>query len=132
MTEQKRKLLVVDDEEAIGQVLKAGLEMHGFTVRFEARSTDTIKACLEFHPDLVLLDVDMPVKDGGEVASELQSHPTLRRTPVVFLSSLVTKEETGKRNASREIFLSKQIPMADLVARIRAVLQPETRLHKQG
>ena len=132
MTGQKRKLLVVDDEEAIGQVLKAGLEMHGFTVRFEARSTDTIKACLEFHPDLVLLDVDMPVKDGGEVASELQSHPTLRRTPVVFLSSLVTKEETGKRNASREIFLSKQIPIADLVARIRAVLQPETHLHKQG
>jgi DNA-binding response OmpR family regulator len=132
MAEQKRKLLVVDDEEAIGQVLKAGLEMHGFTVRFEARSTDTIKACLKFHPDLVLLDVDMPVKDGGEVASELQSHPTLRRTPVVFLSSLVTKEETGKRNASREIFLSKQIPIADLVARIRAVLQPETRLHKQG
>jgi len=132
MTEQKRKLLVVDDEEAIGQVLKAGLEMHGFTVRFEARSTDTLKACLEFHPDLVLLDVDMPVKDGGEVASELQSHPTLRRTPVVFLTSLVTKEETGKRNASREIFLSKAIPMADLVARIRAVLQPETRLPKQG
>jgi len=126
MTEQKRKILVVDDEAAIGQVLKAGLEMHGFTVRFEARSTDTIKACLEFHPDLVLLDVDMPVKDGGEVASELQSHPTLRRTPVVFLTSLVTKEETGERNASREIFLSKAIPMAELVVRIRAVLRPQT------
>ena len=126
MTELKRKILVVDDEEAIGQVLKAGLEMHGFTVRFEARSTDTIKACLEFHPDLVLLDVDMPVKDGGEVASELQSHPTLRRTPVIFLSSLVRKEETGTRHASGEMFLSKQVPIAELVARIRAVLQPQT------
>ena len=126
MTEQKLKILVVDDEAPIGQVLKAGLEMHGFTVRYEARSTDTIKACLEFHPDLVLLDVDMPVKDGGQVASELQSHPTLRRTPVIFLTSLVTKEETGKRNASSEILLSKQIPMAELVARIRAVLEPQT------
>jgi DNA-binding response OmpR family regulator len=126
MTEQKLKILVVDDEASIGQILKAGLEMHGFTVRYEARSTDTIKACLEFHPDLVLLDVDMPVKDGGLVASELQSHPTLRRIPVVFLTSLVSKEETGKRNASREILLSKQIPIAELVARIRAVLQPQT------
>jgi len=126
MTEQKLKILVVDDETSIGQILKAGLEMHGFTVRYEARSTDTIKACLEFHPDLVLLDVDMPVKDGGEVASELRSHPTLLRTPVIFLTSLVSKEETGKRNASREIFLSKQIPIAELVARIRAVLQPQT------
>jgi DNA-binding response OmpR family regulator len=126
MTEQKLKILVVDDEASIGQILKAGLEMHGFTVRYEARSTDTIKACLEFHPDLVLLDVDMPVKDGGVVASELRSHPTLQRIPVIFLTSLVSKEETGKRNASREMFLSKQIPVAELVARIRAVLQPQT------
>jgi two-component system OmpR family response regulator len=126
MTEQKLKILVVDNEAPIGQVLKAGLEMHGFTVRYEARSTDTIKACLEFHPDLVLLDVDMPVKDGGQVASELQSHPTLGRTPVIFLTSLVKKEETGKRNASGEIFLSKPIPIAELVASIHAVLQPQT------
>ena len=127
MIEQRPRILVVDDEESIGQVLKAGLGMYGFTVRCEACSTDTIKSCLEFHPDLVLLDIDMPVKDGGEVASELRSHPTLRRTPVIFLSSLVTKEETGKRNASREILLSKQVPIAELVASIRAVLQPNVR-----
>src|SRR5450759_4010508 len=126
MTEQKLKILVVDDEASIGQILKASLEMHGFTVRYEARSTDTIQACLEFHPDLVLLDTDMPVKDGGQVASELRSHPTLRHTPVMFLPSLVSKEETGKRNASREILLSKQIPIAELVSRIRAELQPQT------
>ena len=126
MTEQQPKILVVDDEASIGQVLKAGLEMYGFTVRYETRSTDTIKACLAFHPDLVLLDIDMPVKDGGDVASELQRHPTLQRTPVMFLSSLVTKEETGGRNASREILLSKQMPIAELVTRIRAELQPQT------
>ena len=83
-------------EASIGQILKAGLEMHGFTVRYEACSTDTIKACLEFHPDLILLDIDMPVKDGGQVASELRSHPTLRHTPVMFLTSRVSKEETGE------------------------------------
>ena len=122
----REHILVVDDEASIGQILKAGLEMHGFTVRYEARSTDTIQACLEFHPDLVLLDVDMPVKDGGVVASELRSHPTLQRIPVIFLTSLVKKEETARRNASGEIFLSKPIPIAELVARIRAVLQPQT------
>lgn len=112
-------------EASIGQILKADLEMHGFTVRYEARSTNTIQACLEFHPGLILLDIDMPVKDGGQVASELRSHPTLRHTPVMFLTSLATKEETGKRNASIEIVLSKQIPLAELVSRIRAKLQPQ-------
>lgn len=126
MSEHKLRILVMDDEASIGQVLKAGLEMHGFTVRYEACSTNAIKACLEFHPDLALLDIDMPVKDGGLVASELQSHPTLRRIPVIFLTSLVSKEETTKRSASAEIILSKPIPMAELVAKIRAVLQSQT------
>ncbi len=125
MTQHNSKILLVDDEESIGLIVKAGLEMHRFTVRYEARSSDTIKACLEFHPDLILLDVDMPVKDGGEVASELQSHPTLQRTPVIFLTSLVTQEETVKRNVSGEIFLSKLMPIAELVARIRAVLKSQ-------
>ena len=125
MTEQKTRILVVDDEASMGRLLKAGLEMHGFTVRFEARSTDAIKTCLEFHPDLVLLDVDMPVKNGGMVAAELKGHPALGRTPVIFLTSLVRKEETAQPNASGEIFLSKPIPIPELVARIRAVLQPQ-------
>jgi len=124
MTEQKLNILIVDDDASVGQVLKAGLERHGFTVRYEARSTDTIKACLEFHPALVLLDVDMPVKDGGLVAAELRSHPTLRRTPVIFLTALASKAEAA--NVSRDIILSKSNSMAELVTRIRAVLQPQT------
>ena len=125
MTVQKRhKILVVDDAISIGQVLKSGLEMHGFDVRYESRSTAAITACLDFRPDLIVLDVDMPVKDGGQVASELQSHPTLCRTPVIFLTSLVSKDESAKRNASGEILLSKPIPIAELAARIRAVLHP--------
>src|SRR5450759_2370182 len=122
MTEQKLKILVVDDEAEIGRVLKAGLEIHGFTVRYEACSTDTIQACLEFHPDLVLLDVDMPGKDGGQVASELQSHAMLRHSRLIFLTSLVSKDESAKLNASGDILLSKPIPIAELVARIHAVL----------
>lgn len=125
MTEQKKnKILVVDDEISIGQVLKSGLGKHGFDVRYESRSTDAIAACLDFRPDLIVLDVDMPVKDGGQVAMELQSQPTLRHIPVILLTSLVSKEESAERNALGEIILSKPISIADLVARIRAVLQP--------
>ena len=123
MTDQQRRILLVDDNAAVGQLLKAGLEMYGFIARHETRSTDTIKACLDFKPDLVLLDIDMPVKDGGQVAAELRSHPTLHGIPIVFLSSLVTKEETGKQKASDAVFVSKQLPLADLVAKIQAELK---------
>ena len=47
-----------------------------------------------FNPDLILLDVAMPETDGGEVAARIQSDPTLHRTPIVFLTALVTKAET--------------------------------------
>jgi len=76
---------------------------------------------------LYFLDIDMPVKDGGQVASELQRHPMLRHTPVIFLTSLVTKEEAAKRNASHEIILSKTNSIAELVARICAVLEQRDR-----
>jgi len=123
MTEQK--ILIVDDSESIGEILKAGLEANGFTVRYEACSKDIIKVCLEFHPDLVLLDINMPVKDGATVASELLHHPTLRNTPVIFLSSLVTQHESGNLNASRELLLAKPIHVPDLVRKIHEVLQSQ-------
>jgi len=126
MTGPKHKLLVVDDDAALCQLLKAGLEMHGFSVQCETYAINTIPACLDFHPDLVMLDVDMPVKDGGQVAAELQRHPTLRRTPVVFLTSLASKAETAQRDVAGEIILSKQLSMAELVGGLRAVLQPRT------
>ncbi len=122
MTDQNTKILVVDDEAAIGLVLQAGLELNGFEVMYEERSRNAIKSCLEFQPDLILLDVEMPFKDGGEVAADLESHPLLKHIPVMFLTSLVSKEEAGQ-NASGRTFLSKPIPLAELVARIRAVLQ---------
>ena len=122
MIAHKPKILLVDDEAPIGQILKAGLQMHGFAVRYEARSNDALAACLEFHPDLVLLDVDMPVMDGGEIATDLRNHPTLCHTPVVFLTSLVTQQEAAKRQASGETILSKQIPIAGLAAALHAAL----------
>ncbi len=115
------RILIVDDDTAIGQVIKAGLEVHGFVVRYEPFSIDAIKTCLEFQPDLVMLDVDMPVKDGGQVAAELKAHPTLSRTPVFFLTALTSK---AKVSVTGQILLSKPISIASLVTIIRMTLQP--------
>src|SRR5207302_5209998 len=69
-----------------------------------------------FNPDLILLDVAMPETDGGEVAARIQSDPTLHRTPIVFLTALVTKTETrsGLRIQGHP-FLAKPISFSDLI-----------------
>ena len=67
-------------------------------------------------PDLILLDVAMPETDGGEVAARIQSDPTLHRTPIVFLTALVTKAETrsGLRIQGHP-FLAKPISFSNLI-----------------
>jgi len=92
----KKRILVVDDETSITRLLKMNLELIGnFEVREENLGARVREAAREFKPDLILLDVMMPDMDGGEVAAGLKQDPALRKTPVVFLTAAVKKEELG-------------------------------------
>jgi CheY-like chemotaxis protein len=88
------KILTVDDNPNILAMVKMALEQTGrYEVQTENHSTQALTAALAYRPDLVLLDIDMPTKDGGDVAAEIQSQPTLRNVPLVFLTSLVAPNE---------------------------------------
>jgi len=92
----RKRILVVDDEPGITRLLKLNLEQTGnYEVREENTGAAALAAAQEFRPDLVLLDVMMPDMDGGDVAAGLKQDPALRRTPVVFLTAAVKKEELG-------------------------------------
>jgi len=92
----KKRILVVDDEPSITRLLKLNLEQTGnYEVREENLGAQALDAAREFKPDLVLLDVMMPDMDGGDVAAGLKQDPALRKTPVVFLTAAVKKEELG-------------------------------------
>jgi len=132
MAERIVKILIVDDEEPIGQVLKAGLEMNGFAVRYEARSTHVIKACLEFHPDLVLLDITMPEKSGVRFYRDLKEDPQLRSTPVIVVTAVTGygadpapfRNFLGTRSQvpPPEGFFSKPIDRETFLAAVKGVL----------
>jgi CheY-like chemotaxis protein len=90
----RKRILVVDDETNITELLKLNLEKTGlYTVRTANRGHEVLGAAREFKPDLVLLDVMMPGMDGGDVAAQLQSEPAFKKTPIVFLTAVVKKEE---------------------------------------
>lgn len=74
------------------------LEQTGkYEVRAENDSKQVLAAALEFHPDLIVLDVIMPDMDGGDVASALKEHPLLNKVPIVFLTATVRKSEVDAR-----------------------------------
>ena len=92
-----KRILVVDDESSITLGIQMNLEaLGGYKVRTENEGRKALKAARVFRPDLILLDIMMPDADGAEVASRLAEDPELRDIPVVFLTAIVAKRETGQ------------------------------------
>jgi CheY-like chemotaxis protein len=80
------------------------------------RRHQTPQSAQNFRPDLILLDVVMPETDGGEVAAQIQADPELQRTPVIFLTALVstTEAKAGLRIQGHP-FLAKPINIPELI-----------------
>jgi CheY-like chemotaxis protein len=113
-------ILIVDNNHDFTRSTKLALEKTGsYFVVEENDATKAHETAQNLRPDLILLDVAMPETDGGEVAARIQSDPTLHRTPIVFLTALVTKAETrsGLRIQGHS-FLAKPISFSDLIAGI--------------
>ena len=90
----KKRILLVDDEKSFTNLLKLNLEETGnYEVRVENWAEDACAAAKEFKPDLVLLDIIMPRMPGGNVAAQLKEDPSLKDTPIVFLTAAVRKHQ---------------------------------------
>ena len=112
-----KRILVVDDEPSVTRNLKLNLESSGgYDVFAENHATNALTAARIFRPDLILLDVIMSGMDGGDVVARLRADPLLRDTPVIFLTALVSNEETdGHEIVSRgETFLAKPVDIGEL------------------
>lgn len=132
---KKRRILVVDDDVVASRMVKVGLEKTGaYEVEVENSSTRAIAVCHTFHPELVLSDVCMPDMDGGELASRIRSDPKLRNTPVLFLTSIVSRNETGQSvcTSSGYEFIAKPVDLRTLIQHIERHLPAETQSSDAG
>ncbi|MEQ1861611.1 MAG: response regulator [Chthoniobacteraceae bacterium] len=113
MSEYKRiRILVVDDDKTTTGVIRTLLERIGqYSVQVENEPESVMNAARDFQPDLILLDVMMPEKDGHQLAAELRTVPALSRIPIVFVTALISAAEEGLRGG--EHYLSKPVnPLA--------------------
>jgi CheY-like chemotaxis protein len=115
----KTKILAVDDDRAITSLMKRMLERLGlYEVREENLSTNALRTAQEFVPDIVLLDWQMPIMDGAEVAVQILAEPALSRVPIIFI--------TGFGQRARKFgypCLEKPINAQELVERIEESLE---------
>ncbi|MDQ6626616.1 MAG: response regulator [Verrucomicrobiota bacterium] len=92
----KKRILIVDDDVNLSRLSAMILENSGsYEVLTEKDSRRALAVARQFRPEIMLLDVDMPHKDGGDLAREMKSDALLRHVPVLFLTGLLSKSEAG-------------------------------------
>lgn len=94
-----RKILVVDDEPKLVELLKARLEANQYKVITAFSGTEALAKIRQEEPSLIILDVVMPGMDGGELAKNLMADDKTSSIPIIFLTSLVQPAEEYKVNA---------------------------------
>jgi two-component system OmpR family response regulator len=123
------RLLVVDDEATVRELLSAALRFAGFEVTSAATAGEAVAAATEEPPDLVLLDVMLPDMDGFEVVRRLRErHPGHGvPVPVLFLTARDRQADkvTGL-SLGADDYVTKPFDLAELIARIRAILRRTT------
>lgn len=123
----KRRVLVVDDDVNLSRLAGMILENSGkYEVMIVNESVRALPAALQFRPDVMLLDVDMPGKDGGDLAHEAASDLRLRDIPILFLTGLVSHEEAGAcpLESGGMKFLAKPVEPALLLAAVSRLAPP--------
>jgi two-component system KDP operon response regulator KdpE len=124
--ENKKRILVVDDEQEITLVLRSGLAKHGYDVRVAGEGEAALELFRAWPPDLVVTDLSMPNMNGLKLCQQLR---TISAVPIIVLS--VKGDEATKieaLDAGADDYVTKPFGMGELLARVRAALRrsPET------
>jgi putative two-component system response regulator len=117
----KTRILIVDDDANLSRLSAMILEQNGsYEVLIEHNSTRALAVARQFKPALMLLDVDMPDKSGGELAREASEDARLRDVPILFLTGLLTTAEAGEFPVDRGglKFLAKPVMPKALLAAV--------------
>lgn len=118
------KIVVIDDEEDIREILLYNLVKEGFEVYCAANGPEGIAICREQLPDLIILDVMMPAMDGIEVCETLRATPGLEQVLICFLTARNEDySQIAGLDAGADDYISKPIKPRLLISRIKALLR---------
>jgi DNA-binding response OmpR family regulator len=123
-------VLVVDDEEAIAEAVRARLQSEGYEVLVAGDGPEAIRVCEQAHPDLVVLDLMLPGMDGLEVCKAIQRD---RWVPVLMLTARTEEaDKVAGFAVGADDYLTKPFSLRELAVRVRAILRRVERVAEMG
>ena len=124
LPQHPKRILLVEDDAGLANVYVTRLRAEGFDVRHVANGEDALSAALEYHPDLVLLDVLMPKVNGFDVLDIFRNTPETANLRIIMLTAL--SEESDRQRAEAlgvdDYLVKSQIVITDVIARIKSRL----------
>ncbi len=118
-----KKILIVDDEPNIVISIEYLLKKEGYEVALAADGVQALQKMAVFEPDLVLLDVMLPLKSGYEVCQAIRVEPRYNKVKVVMLTAKGREPEVAKGLAlGADAYMTKPFATKDLLAQVRALL----------
>jgi DNA-binding response OmpR family regulator len=127
MADSKRKVLIADDESSIVAALEYLLQRSGYDVRVVTNGADALALIESYVPDVVLLDIMMPVKSGYEVCQRMRERPEWRHIKIVMLSAKGREAEVSKgMSLGADLYITKPFSTQELINAINAFFDPGT------
>ncbi len=128
MTTEKKKVLLVEDDELISETVIKSLKLEGYEVDIARDGKECIDKVKESPPDLILLDVLLPQVSGWETLSRIRDHPIGKDIPIIILTALA--DEVSKIQGLRggaDDYVTKPFSSLELMARVEAVIKRSSR-----
>ncbi|MGF1924956.1 MAG: response regulator transcription factor, partial [Bacteroidia bacterium] len=124
MSTAKQKILIVDDEPDILELIEYNLKKEGYQVYLASNGQDGVAMAKKVHPDLIILDIMMPKMDGIEACRIMRAIPEFKNTFMVFLTARSEEySEIAGFNVGADDYIAKPIKPRALVSRINAILR---------
>jgi CheY-like chemotaxis protein len=121
----KKKILVVDDEPGIAELMEFELKFYGYEVITASSGKEGLEKCKRLKPDAVIMDIMMPGMSGNQAAEEIKSDPSTSHIPIIFLTGMVSTKEVRKDHVMGDQYiLAKPFKSVQLLLILRKVLLP--------
>lgn len=120
-----KTILIAEDEDFLSSALKDNLEAEGYAVEVAANGEEAVKRLRKKLPNLILLDLLMPKKDGFYVLTEAKNNPEWKLVPIIVLSNLGDDAEIKKALAlgASDYFVKSQHPIEEVVEKVKEYLE---------